>query len=514
MSRLASPSAHFTQPGDLVQGAESPLRKKSTTRPPSLPFFARQGSNPASPTRIQPRDAMTISDGTMEPTPNGVGPTGRPLSHIDSMEVPARSTSLRRKPVPDLLVLANTSLPPSHPFASSAAATSATSVTPVHLPPSGPSTPGSTGLEPAEDLFFAPPRTGPPPPRRPRSISPALNHSPISTTFPPTAPSVTSSTSSHALRTGMGGGGDENREAALYAREQALRQREEALRQREELLRREEALRRREEELRAREEALSIREQSASPVSTSASSSRPAPLAVGPAPYTSPRPVETETLPRPLGAVALPHKAHLADSTESFPAPGQHQSTPEPVRHGAAGLAERLKLKNRTVSPPRTSGEFITPPPPPRQLSAEKPPKEPFSVDGLPKQENVLEAATLFLRDENGQLVCFGDFFPHPDSPNPVNVSGDAIPPEEKASFPPVLKTVVFFIRNFWCGQCQDYTFASLSLLDPVAIRRAGVRVVVISNGSWKIIKAYRRVLHCPFPIYVDGPRKLYHLLG
>ena len=300
MSRLASPSAHFTQPGDLVQGAESPLRKKSTTRPPSLPFFARQGSNPASPTRIQPRDAMTISDGTMEPTPNGVGPTGRPLSHIDSMEVPARSTSLRRKPVPDLLVLANTSLPPSHPFASSAAAISATSVTPVHLPPSGPSTPGSTGLEPAEDLFFAPPRTGPPPPRRPRSISPALNHSPISTTFPPTAPSVTSSTSNHALRTGMGGGGDENREAALYAREQALRQREEALRQREELLRREEALRRREEELRAREEALSIREQSASPVSTSASSSRPAPLAVGPAPYTSPRPVETETLPRLL----------------------------------------------------------------------------------------------------------------------------------------------------------------------------------------------------------------------
>jgi hypothetical protein len=45
-----------------------------------------------------------------------------------------------------------------------------------------------------------------------------------------------------------------------------------------------------------------------------------------------------------------------------------------------------------------------------------------------------------------------------------------------------VLKTVVFFIRNFWCGQCQDYTFASLSLLDPVAIRRAGVRVVVIKT--------------------------------
>ena len=64
------------------------------------------------------------------------------------------------------------------------------------------------------------------------------------------------------------------------------------------------------------------------------------------------------------------------------------------------------------------------------------------------------------------------------------------------------------------CGQCQDYTFASISVLDPEAVRRAGIRIIMISVGSWKIIKGYRKLFDCPFPIYVDGPRKLYSLLG
>jgi hypothetical protein len=126
----------------------------------------------------------------------------------------------------------------------------------------------------------------------------------------------------------------------------------------------------------------------------------------------------------------------------------------------------------------------------------------------------MLEAGTLFLRDESGQVVCFGDLFPHPHSPSPNALPGDVPSGAEDEDLPPITRTVVFFIRHFWCGQCQDYTLASLATLDPLAVRRAGVRVVVVSNGSWKIIKAYRRVLKCPFPIYVDGPRKLYHLLG
>jgi hypothetical protein len=128
---------------------------------------------------------------------------------------------------------------------------------------------------------------------------------------------------------------------------------------------------------------------------------------------------------------------------------------------------------------------------------------ESFSVDRIPSKRRLFEAGTLFLRDENGDLVCFGDMFPK--TPLPV---------EDGEPVPPVPRTVIFFIRHFWCGQCQDFMFASLSQLDPVAVEKAGIKVIVISNGSWKIIKSYKKLFKCPFPIYVDGPRKLYSLLG
>jgi len=128
---------------------------------------------------------------------------------------------------------------------------------------------------------------------------------------------------------------------------------------------------------------------------------------------------------------------------------------------------------------------------------------ESFSVDRIPSKRRLFEAGTLFLRDENGDLVSFGDMFPK----TPLTIGEDQ-------PLPPMPRTVIFFIRHFWCGQCQDFMFASLSQLDPVAIEKAGIKVIVISNGSWKIIKSYKKLFKCPFPIYVDGPRKLYSLLG
>jgi hypothetical protein len=128
---------------------------------------------------------------------------------------------------------------------------------------------------------------------------------------------------------------------------------------------------------------------------------------------------------------------------------------------------------------------------------------ETFSVDRIPSKRILWEAGTLFLTDENGDLVCFGDMFPK--MPDPV---------EPGQPIPPIPKTAVFFIRHFWCGQCQDFMFASLSQLDPDALEKAGIKVIIISNGSWKIIKSYKELFKCPFPIYVDGPRKLYKLMG
>jgi hypothetical protein len=166
----------------------------------------------------------------------------------------------------------------------------------------------------------------------------------------------------------------------------------------------------------------------------------------------------------------------------------------------------RPKKDKGTIGAEQTEGSINTP----RDIAVdageaidEPEEDETFSVDRLPSKRRLWEAGTLFLRDEDGELVCFGDMFPKVP---------DAAQPGEPA--PPVPRTVVFFIRSFWCGQCQDYMFASLSQLDPEAVEKAGIRVIVVGTGSWKIIKSYRKLFKCPFPIYVDGPRKLYSLLG
>ena len=527
-----------------------------------LPFFPR--TNPPTPRGIIPKDIVTMNRSSSAGA--NVNPPSRSMVNGDSVEIPSRSTSLRRKPVPNVVSLPNSSLPASHPFAVNQYG--------------GHSTPTSPGYRVDEELFFAPPRSGPLPPLRPRSVSPILPHTPVSIVYPPLeVPSPHQSPridqANHEQSNGYGNtssighgsyqshvhaqpatsyhghgsqqghsatdfGPDVNREESLLAREQALRDREESLRRREEIIRREEALRQREEELRAREEALSKREQ-ASPVnpapsprpvhsslddsprlprSALAPSSRPVsfagPYAANPSTtnprYSAYRSVDPDSLQRPLPPIPDPSRTDLRDSIESIPAMRypEHPSKSHPIRHGAAALAQKLKKNRRPISPPKVSVIQS------HQFSHTDPsrPKEPFSVDRLPKSEEILEAGTLFLKDENGSLVCFGDLFPHPHSPPPIALPGDTPPGSENEELPPITKTVVFFIRHFWCGQCQDYTFASLSLLDPLTIRRAGIRVVVISNGSWKIIKAYRRILKCPFPIYVDGPRNLYHLLG
>lgn len=185
------------------------------------------------------------------------------------------------------------------------------------------------------------------------------------------------------------------------------------------------------------------------------------------------------------------------------------------------------------------------PPKPARRVSVvplgEDEEDEVFSVDRVPSKRRLWEAGTHFVRDEEGKLVCFGDLFPRygEDSSKPpisrtkaevaslrsqtpqagdrpgagsASADGHSIDTHDPSKPPP--RTVVFFIRFFWCPQCQDYTAASIAKLDPAALAKANIRVVIISNGNWKHIKPYRELFNCPFPIYVDGGRKLYTLMG
>lgn len=162
--------------------------------------------------------------------------------------------------------------------------------------------------------------------------------------------------------------------------------------------------------------------------------------------------------------------------------------------------------------------------------------EEGFSVSRPPSKRKLWEAGTHFIRDEEGRLVYFGDLFPRwgedNTKPPPSQTKAQYIVSGSKASSKrsadlesssdntqpisdlPTPKTVLFFIRNFWCGQCQDYMFASVMQLDPEALAKANIRVAVISTGSWKFIKKYRKLTKCPFPVYVDGAKRLYDLMG
>lgn len=66
----------------------------------------------------------------------------------------------------------------------------------------------------------------------------------------------------------------------------------------------------------------------------------------------------------------------------------------------------------------------------------QKQPVEAFDIDQMPTKQRLWEAGTCMLRDEEGANVRFSELFT-----GPVGSRS---------------KTVVFFIRHFWCGQCTS----------------------------------------------------------
>lgn len=129
---------------------------------------------------------------------------------------------------------------------------------------------------------------------------------------------------------------------------------------------------------------------------------------------------------------------------------------------------------------------------------------ETFSVWRVPSQRRLWEAGLCFVHDDKDNAVCFGDLFPRWPEDVPV--------PEREGPEP---RTVVFFIRHWWCGTCQDYTMESLSRLDSSLLAKNNVRVVVVGSGNWKIIAAYRHVLNCDhLEFYTDTVGKLWGLMG
>ncbi|KAJ7895070.1 AhpC/TSA antioxidant enzyme-domain-containing protein [Mycena leptocephala] len=71
-------------------------------------------------------------------------------------------------------------------------------------------------------------------------------------------------------------------------------------------------------------------------------------------------------------------------------------------------------------------------------------------------------------------------------------------------------KTVVVFIRHFFCGQYV----ADLASVPEADLESAGTKIVVIGCGEWRGLAKYKEAAGFKGPIYADSNRKLYFTLG
>lgn len=54
----------------------------------------------------------------------------------------------------------------------------------------------------------------------------------------------------------------------------------------------------------------------------------------------------------------------------------------------------------------------------------------------------------------------------------------------------------------------------SLASIDMLPLKRAGLGLVVIGQGSAHVTAAYKQVMNVPFPMYADPDRNVYKALG
>ncbi|ORY32615.1 AhpC/TSA antioxidant enzyme-domain-containing protein, partial [Naematelia encephala] len=102
----------------------------------------------------------------------------------------------------------------------------------------------------------------------------------------------------------------------------------------------------------------------------------------------------------------------------------------------------------------------------------------------------LFEASILEVVDEAGASVKFGDLVRN-------------------------RKTIVVFIRHWFCPLCAQYMNSILAEVSLDALQEAEVDLIIIGNGSAKMLNGYRnKAFKCPFKMYTDPTLALYRKLG
>ncbi|KAJ8077139.1 hypothetical protein PM082_001567 [Marasmius tenuissimus] len=112
-----------------------------------------------------------------------------------------------------------------------------------------------------------------------------------------------------------------------------------------------------------------------------------------------------------------------------------------------------------------------------------------FNEYAPPTREQLEEASNLFVISESGIRTRFGQLWRDQ-------------------------KTIVIFIRHFLCPLCQDYMISISRNISPDVLKNEGVKLVVVGNGHYDLIKPYRRIFRTPFEVYTDPTLETYVALG
>ncbi|WVF71681.1 hypothetical protein IAT40_006489 [Kwoniella sp. CBS 6097] len=116
--------------------------------------------------------------------------------------------------------------------------------------------------------------------------------------------------------------------------------------------------------------------------------------------------------------------------------------------------------------------------------------KEMFDEDRAPTPKMLFEASLLEVVDEQGKRRMFGDLVRN-------------------------RRTIVIFIRHWFCPLCAQYMNSIIAEVSPDALEEAGVDLIIIGNGSDKMLDGYRnKSFRCPFKMYTDPTLALYRALG
>ncbi|WVR07241.1 hypothetical protein IAU60_004282 [Kwoniella sp. DSM 27419] len=116
--------------------------------------------------------------------------------------------------------------------------------------------------------------------------------------------------------------------------------------------------------------------------------------------------------------------------------------------------------------------------------------KESFDEDRNPSPKELFEASLLEVIDEHGHKKSFGDLVRN-------------------------RRTIVIFIRHWFCPLCAQYMNSIMAEVSPDALEEAGVDLIIIGNGSNKMLDGYRnKAFRCPFKMYTDPTLALYRALG